>query len=345
MDLRIVNPLDIEGWDELVSALPESSFFHSSAWVRVLSETYRYKPTYFALFENDKLLGLLPVMDVKSSLTGHRGVSLPFSDFCQPLLCDGIRFCDLFESVVSYGKKRGWRYIELRGGQQLLSNAVPSQTFLIHTLSLLPDEDKVMAKFRDSTRRNIKKAAAEGVTAKIFYTTDAVKEFYRLNCLTRRAHGLPPQPYLFFEAIHRHIISKGYGFVILAQLRNKPMVGNMYFHFGNKGIYKYGASDRQYQKFRANNLAMWEAIRWFCRNGHKELHFGRTDPDHQGLRQFKMGWGVDERPISYYRYEIDCEAFVRVGTGGMSKMGKKMLSLAPLPVLRTIGTLLYRHLG
>ena len=37
---------------------------------------------------------------------------------------------------------------------------------------------------------------------------ESIKDFYRLNCLTRRMHGLPPQPFSFFKKIHEHIICR-----------------------------------------------------------------------------------------------------------------------------------------
>ena len=154
----------------MILRLPGSSFFHTAAWAKVLSESYGYKPTYFTIFEGNRLTGCLPVMDVNSILTGRRGVSLPFTDFCEPITDDSLHFHDLFEYAKSFGKQCGWKYIELRGGHHFLSDAVPSQTFLTHTLDLLPDENKMMANLRDSTRRNIKKAVAEGVTVKVLNT-------------------------------------------------------------------------------------------------------------------------------------------------------------------------------
>jgi len=50
---------------------------------------------------------------------------------------------------------------------------------------------------------------------------------------------------------------------MLASHKGKNIASAVYFHFGDKAIYKYGASDRKYQHLRANNLVMWEAIRWF----------------------------------------------------------------------------------
>ena len=77
LQLEIINPLDCESWDELVLSTKNYSFFHSSSWARVIYESYNYTPLYFTLIDNDKLLALIPIMEIKSILTGKRAVSLP----------------------------------------------------------------------------------------------------------------------------------------------------------------------------------------------------------------------------------------------------------------------------
>ena len=92
MAVEIVNPIDHPNWDALVLAHPNCSFFHSSAWARVLQEAYGYKPLYFTVFDGDAISACLPVMEVSSFITGKRGVSLPFSDLCEPLADDALQF-------------------------------------------------------------------------------------------------------------------------------------------------------------------------------------------------------------------------------------------------------------
>src|SRR3989304_5876328 len=72
--LKIINPLDYPEWDKLVLSTRDYSFFHSSAWARVLHESYGYKPLYFTLIDDGRLLSLMACMEIKSVLTGKRGV-------------------------------------------------------------------------------------------------------------------------------------------------------------------------------------------------------------------------------------------------------------------------------
>jgi lipid II:glycine glycyltransferase (peptidoglycan interpeptide bridge formation enzyme) len=197
---------------------------------------------------------------------------------------------------------------------------------------------------RDSTRRNIKKAEKEGITVTVSTSPDSMETFCRLNAITRRDHGLPPQPRRFFRCVYDHILSKDMGFIVLASFRGSAIAANVYFCFGDQVIYKYGASDRAYQHLRANNLVMWEAIKWACDHGYSALSFGRTEPENEGLRQFKAGWGAREHLIKYYRYDLQKGAFIKAPVI-INPLYKKIFSKLPIPALNMLGSILYRHMA
>jgi len=169
-------------------------------------------------------------------------------------------------------------------------------------------------------------------------------DFYRLNTMTRREHGLPPQPYKFFQHLHNQVIARDMGFIATAFLRDCAIAANVYFKFGHEVIYKYGASDKAFQHLRANNLVMWEAIKWSIDQGFAKLYFGRTEPENKGLMQFKAGWGVKPYQIYYYRYDLQKNGFA-VDHSEINPFFTKLFSKLPLPVLEIMGRILYRHMG
>ena len=341
--MQIINPLDYPDWDELLLTNKNSSFFHTSNWARVLSESYKYKPLYFCSIENEQLSTLLPVMEVKSILTGKRGVSLPFTDQCRPIIPEKSNTQDLLQQINEYGKTSKWKYIEWRDFKGMAQGIPYSSLFYGHTLDLTPGENKLLSNFRGSTKRNIKKAEKEGVQVKLSHSLDSINEFYRLNCITRKHHGLPPQPFYFFKKIHEHIISMKKGFVLLASYLNNVIACAVYFHFSDKAIYKYGASDRKYQYLRPNNLIMWHAIKSLAQNGFRSLSLGRTEPQNEGLLQFKRGWNVEETKINYYRFNLVTNTFEQGSS--IPESAHKIFSALPSPILNLAGRLLYRHVG
>jgi len=344
MNFQVVDPTGYPDWDNLIISHPDCSFFHSSAWAKVLRDAYHYTPLYFTVFEKRKLLALMPVMEISNVLTGKRGVSLPFTDYCNPIFNEYIQFENLFNHIIEYGRKRSWKYLELRSRNDLLPLMTPSTTYLLHTIDLSGGENKTFSGFRSNTKRNIKKAINEGLKAEILWTFDSVKEFYKLNIITRKRHGLPPQPFYFFRKVYEDIISRKFGFVVLVSYKNRIISGAVYFHLGKKALFKYGASDENFHHLRPNNLIMWEAIKWYSLGGYESLCLGRTEPENQGLIKFKSGWGATEKSVGYYWYNFRNKTFasnhLKV-TGFHNKIFKRM----PPSLLKIAGSFFYKYAG
>ena len=344
LELKIINPLLYTKWDELLLSSKTYSFFHSSVWARVLLESYGYKPLYFAVINENALLVLIPFMEVKSLFTGKRGVSLPFSDYCEPIIERNVNFKDVLDYVLEYGRSRNWKFVEIRGGGNFLQDILPFSCFYSHTLRLSQDGDKVFSNFRDSTKRNVKKALHKGVEVNIYKSLESINKFYKLNCITRKMHGLPPQPYQFFKKIYDFIISRNLGIVVLAYNEKRAIAGAVFFHFGEKALLKYAASDRAYQHLRPNNLVLWKGIKWYCENGYKTFCFGRTEMENKGLRQYKAGWGTKESTIKYYRFDVRNGNTI-INNLRASRIQNRVFNKMPIALLKFIGSISYRHKG
>lgn len=342
--VEVINPLQSLEWDELVLSFGGYSFFHSRSWAHVLADAYNYKPFYLMIYKNRRPTAALPAFETHSVWTGRKGVSLPFSDHCEPLLSEEACFNDLFDGVIKCARDAKWKTIEFRGGARFFSQYPTVANYNLHVLDLCPNEKDMSKRLRSSTRRNIKKASKQQIDISIDTSLESVKNFYGLNCLTRKHHGLPPQPFNFFKNIHQHILSEDKGIVVLARYQKQIIAGAVFFHFGETATYKYGASHRDYLQLRPNNLVMWEAIKWYSRRGYKQFDLGRSEPDNRGLNQFKNGWGATVRQIAYYRYDLGQKAFVESQTELPSFIHQAFRAM-PIPVLRMFGALAYRHMG
>jgi lipid II:glycine glycyltransferase (peptidoglycan interpeptide bridge formation enzyme) len=342
--IEILNPTTLPDWDTQVQSFPECTFFHSAAWAKVLSEAYGFTPLYFCAKANERLKAVMPVMEVNSFLTGRRGVSLPFSDYCEPLAEDQAIISELFNEILEYGGRK-WKYIESRGENGYVGQRHQSCSYFKHILGLSDSAEKLLASFRKGTKSAITKAIRENqLQLRTTQGEDGIKEFYRLNCLTRKRHGIPPQPYHYFKILHDFVIAKGQGFIVLAEFENRIIASGVFLHFGKNAIYKYGASDTNFQQLRPNNLIVWEAIKWYCRNGFKEFDFGRTEPENEGLRIFKSGWNTVESIINYYKYDFNEKSYI-VDQPIVNPFVIKVFNHVPIAASKFIGRVLYRHIG
>src|SRR5687768_1588335 len=110
-----VNPLSGRDWENALSAIPGASFFHSTIWAQILTGTYGFTPYYLRSGE-DGSASLLSIMEANSFISGRRGVALPFTDECDPLVADSEKFSILWGTALGRAAARKWKYLEIRGG-------------------------------------------------------------------------------------------------------------------------------------------------------------------------------------------------------------------------------------
>jgi len=343
LQMRILDPVHDPGWDAVVALHRDAGCFHTSAWAKVLHQTYNHQPFYLQFSRGRRLAALIPLMEVRSLFTGRRGVCLPFSDACEPLIFDPEAVGLVRDRLVRFAQERRWKHLEIRGGKFFQLAASSATKFYGHTLDLRSGAQELSTRFISPVRRAIRKAERSDVNAVVVRNRPAIDDFYRLHVQTRWRHGLPPQPASFFLNIYEHIIRPDLGFVVLAQHRSRPIAAAIFFRFGKNALYKYGASDKRFQEFRANNLVMWQGIQFLARTGAEKLHFGRTECENDGLRRFKLSWGTEEETIGYFRVDPSGRhglAPVRPNSGFQTKI----FGILPLVVNRLAGSMIYPHL-
>ncbi len=342
--LQPLDPRSDPSWDADLHSFPQATFFHSSAWCSVLCSTYGFTPLYLRLRQGDTTTALLPLLEVSSLLTGRRGVSLPFTDTCDPLFHDPSHLDSLWKEALSLATTRKWRSLELRSSDFPSASAPLSCQFHGHLLDLTLPREKREAAYDQSLRRSLRKAAKSALKIEISSSLDALHAYYRLHCLTRQHHGLPPQSLGFFENLHAQSLAKRIGCIVLARLEGKAVAGALFLSHQDKALYKFGASDRNYLELRPNQLVMHEAINMLADKGFTTLDFGRTSLSNTGLREYKLRWGTRETPLGYHRFDLNKKHFC-ADSDRASGLHTRIFNHLPIPLSRLLGQLLYRHMA
>ena len=175
---QTVDPCCDKRWDEFVRNHPAATIFHTSAWACVLRDTYGHTPVYQLSESSGKRVGGACLVEVRSLLTGKRGVGLPFTDECAVLEGAGVAFDNFWEKAIELAKKKGWRSVEFRGIPQGMS---PSVEFLTHNLGL-GESAEMFAGIASPVRTAIRKAEKAGITIEIEATSKAIEQYYSLHC-------------------------------------------------------------------------------------------------------------------------------------------------------------------
>jgi hypothetical protein len=341
--MEFVDPTVYPGWDERIARHPDTTVFQTAVWARVIRDTYGYQPIYFITRDQERLSTLVPFMEIRSWITGKRGVSLPFTDECALILSDGMDFGSAISQMIDFAASHGWGtgvpWSSARNGYIACCDGVPVPRAGHYGnrrgafLPISPERQEKHPESRESRDRGGERPDAtrcEGVLP--------VELPHPPGSWPAAAAGS------FFENLRKHILEKDMGTLLLARYGGKAIAGAVFLHFGRKAIYKYGASDRRHQHLRANNLVFREGIRTLCGRGCKTLSFGRTDLAHEGLRQFKLCWGSKETRLQYFRFDVRSRSWLTRQKARFSPW-EGVISKTPIPVLRLVGSIAYRHVG
>ncbi len=337
-----VDPLSGREWDRLAAA-HGASVFHGSAWARVLHLSYGHRPLYLHFACGGVTRALVPLMEVGSPFTGRRGVSLPFSDSCGILWGEGADPAPVLARLAAICAGLGWSRLELREEGFRPQGAAVWREHRGHRLDLSRGPEAVEAGFSGQAARSVRKAARSGVTVEIRRDPAAMREYYRLHCLTRRRHRLPPQSFRFFQHLQEQFMAPGEGFVVLARHGGEAAAGAVFLKSGRSAIYKFGASDVRRWSLRPNHAVIREGILALCREGCGTLHFGRTAPGNSGLAAFKRSWGAETTSIRQFRHDPRKGGW----QGGRARADEKSHALfgwLPASCNRILGSLIYPHL-
>jgi hypothetical protein len=309
-------------------------------WLALLATTYRYRPLVLMQTVQRGIVAGLPMLEVRSWLTGHRFISLPFTDYCPPLGIDADGLAQFGANLMKWWEGTGSPAVEVRARLPNLPHINLTSDAVRHVLPLDDDIRRLEHGLKPSWARAIRKARHGGIDIELTRSAPAVSTFYRLHCMTRRRQGVPVQPKRYFENLWTRIIEPGLGFVSLARMSGKPIAAAVFFSWNGYLIYKYGASDPGHLRSRPNNVAIWAGVEWGCRNGCRSVDFGRTLLEHEGLRNFKLGIGSIEMPLEY---SFMGKGPLQATRGAAMRTVSRVIKFSPPIVGRAIGGLLYRH--
>jgi hypothetical protein len=338
----LLDPSD-ENWLAFVASDPQANAFHHPAWINLLAECYGYRPFVIAVSDADgNIQAGLPIMEVRSPLTGRRWVSLPFTDYCAPLYRDVESLSQLTDDLVRLSHEAGTPRIELRWEYPTRPAVHSYSPYVLHTLELDPNPALVSKRFTSVHRQNIRTAEKRGVRIERGDQQVRLGEFYQLQLHTRQRQGIPVQPRRFFDLLAANIIQQGLGFVLSAYKDDECVAAAVFLHWQQTLMCKYAASRADSLGLRPNNLLFWTGIQWGCENGCTSFDMGRTDLDNTGLRRFKRDWGAEERPLAYSMLSATPP---RSESGKLRSIMQTVISKSPVWVCRAAGELLYSHFG
>jgi len=200
--------------------------------------------------------------------------------------------------VVSQLQELGWKQLSAEGG---FAAGQPQYNFwipLVDEEGTPRSEADVLAGMNQQWRRNIKRAAKQGVEVERGEAAD-LKAFHELYVHTARRDHFTPRPLSYFQTMFDALGAEDPDRIRLYLARHEGdlVASTIWIRVGFHAWYSYGASSTEKREVRGSNAIQWQMI---CDSMAAGAHVydlrGITstldaDDDHVGLIQFKVGTG------------------------------------------------------
>jgi lipid II:glycine glycyltransferase (peptidoglycan interpeptide bridge formation enzyme) len=176
--------------------------------------------------------------------------------------------------------------------------------------------------FEHCCRKNISRAAREGVTVFAGSSQDHLREFLRIYSDTMRSRQALPHYYFshgFFCAL-RDELPESTRFVF-AEYRNQIIAATLYLHDDIDVFSFLGGADPGFQLLRPTNAVIWDTIQWARKSGKKRLILGGGYKPDDGIFRFKATFSRLRQAFytysrvhlqrDYVRLERQCREYYR----------------------------------
>lgn len=336
-----VDPTTDDLWLELASGR-RSDVFHSPAWMRVLRQTYGFDLRARVLSVGGRPLAGVAFASI-DDVFGRRRVSLPFSDFCDPIVDDAgqweLLVGDLLEERLPFSFKPLFDDFARRDIRLAERGRVKW-----HRSDVTRGPDAMWAELHASARRAIRKSEKGGVTVRSADTVGDMRSFFELHLKTRKQkYGLLAQPWPFFERIWDNFMEQGRGHLLLAEADGEILAGVVYLRWKDTLYYKFNASAVDALGLRPNDLIMWTGLQRAHADGASWVDFGVSDTDQDGLIRYKRKYATEEGDVLILKRVLDSEPPEAAGRSVLGQV-TDLLTDASVPdaITEQAGNALYR---
>jgi FemAB-related protein (PEP-CTERM system-associated) len=328
-----------EDWDTFGAAQSGYTHFHRLRWRAVIERVFGHECVYLAARNAEgQLVGVLPLVRVRSVVFGHYLVSMPFLNYGGPLGTDaGISA--LVDEAIELARRDRVKLLEMRSNVPLRIGLPVSHRKITVLLDLPGTPEALLKRFGAKLRSQIRRPQKEGVT--VVFGPDQVEPFYAVFSRHMRDLGTPTQSLAFFREIANEF--PGDCWFASAYLAGQPVAGGCGFRFGDEFEMTWASSLREYNRESPNMLLYWAFMERAIGDGVNQFNFGRCTPG-TGTHRFKMQWGGREQPLWWYRLAASDEVITPSPKEGAFRWGPRIWRQLPTSIATAFGPSIVRYI-
>jgi serine/alanine adding enzyme len=342
VSVSLVDEASACDWDSFVESTPTASVYHRYAWRQLVCSLFAHEAFYFAARDlNRTIVGVLPLIRLKSLLFGDLLVSLPYFNY-GGLVAQSTRIAEeLLSGAVALAQRIGVAHIELRHNRAL-SVGLMERTDKVAMLRRLPGTGEALWKeLPGKLRSQIKRPLREGASC-VIGGAELLDEFYRVFAENMRDLGTPVYPRGFFAAILAALPAAAA--VAVIRLDGAPVAAGFLIEHRNVTEIPWASSLRRANRLGVNMLLYWNVLERAVSRGSTVFDFGRSTLD-GGTFQFKRQWGAEPLQLHWHYWLRAGTDLPRLNPSNPKyRLAVALWRRLPLPVANWLGPHLVKNL-
>ncbi|NOT63182.1 MAG: FemAB family PEP-CTERM system-associated protein [Acidobacteria bacterium] len=341
---------DAARWDAYVKATPAATFCHLTGWRNVIARTWGHKDHSLYAERHGRIVGVLPLMHVKSPLFGSMLISTPNAVYGGVIADDAVADRALLETAAQLARELNVDFLELR--DTAAANAgfeetayrdyhLQDQLYVTFDHPITTDEEALLKTFPRDTRRMIRQGPKHNLTATV-EGANALNEFYEVYATSVHHLGTPVFPKRLFAEFLREFPNECDILVIRQDGRFAGAV--LSFYFRDTVMPYYAGAYAEFYRTGINNFMYSELMRLSAERGYTRFDFGRSKRG-TGAYEFKRGWGMSEHVLPYRTLLVRAQSLPNLNpTNPKYKFMIETWKRLPLALTKLIGPPLVKYL-
>lgn len=302
-----------------------ASVYHDTRWIYLIKKVFGHNSHHIIALEDGDVVGILPLVQLKSVLFGNFLVSMPFFNYGGAIANDEVIEGKLMQRAVEIALELGADHIEFRDSVKR-DNSWPSRTDKVSMILELPDTAELLGEQIGSKKRSqIRRPQKEGIGS-IAGGIELLNDFYRVFSINMRDLGTPVYSKTFFSEILKTFPKEST--IVVLRINEKPISAAFLIGFRGQLEIPWASTIRAYNKFSPNMLLYWEVLKLAIESGYRTFDFGRSSVN-SGTYRFKKQWGAAPKQL-YWHYWL--------------AEGKEMPQLTPSNAKYKMGIKIWQHL-
>ena len=341
MDISIATEQDNEYWNDYVKQHHSGTFFHLFGWQRVINKSFNHPCYYIKAMDGDQIVGVLPLVEVKSLLFGHALVSTPFCVYGGALAnSQGVQQ-RLEQYACELAEKLQVDYLELRYKDAQSSRLLLKQAHSTFGCDIEQSDEAILAKVKKKQRAVIRHSLKNQLTSE--YTND-VDSFYQVISQSYRNLGTPIFSKCYFKQLLDEF-GKDAEILLIKDSNQQVSTAVMNFYFNHQVLPYYGGGDVNARQLKSADFMYYQVMCHARAQGKTWFDFGRSKHD-SGPYKYKKNWGMTAQPLHYYYHLVNAKSLPNLSPNNPKyKFFIAIWQKLPLTISQWLGPFLSKSLG